>query len=268
MRVFQNGVGEDLGDALVTSSPLQLSGQVWYVSFLSGTDAVSPLGLSREAPLKTLAQAISSSADGDIIVLLDTQVPTATITVNKRVAIVGSGLAGGVPSSGISLNLAAGAALSITVGAVSLRSLKIKTNQRSNVSPRIAVGAADFSMRGCYAECSITDAGPVLSLDAGADRARIVDSSIISTATSMGALPVSAIVSSAALADVSFDGLTVSGGAFGFSSNFAVDLSAGAITRLRAEAVSLLLGADMKLHASTTGWVNVAAATGSSRLEW
>lgn len=268
MRGLPNGIGEALGDHLLTGKPLSMSGQVWFCSYVSGTDAASPRGLNREAPLKTLGQALTNAADDDIIVLLDMQATVATVTVAKRVCIAGAGLAGGVPTSGITPNFAAGAVLALTVSAVSLRSLKLAAHQQANATDRITVAATDCSMAGCYIECAGNDAGDSVSLNAGADRFRAESTVIISTATSVASRPLSALVNSAALADVSLAGLTVSGGTVGFSAAFAVDLSAAAITRLRADSVSLLLGADMKVNASSTGWVNVQTATGSARMEW
>lgn len=267
-RLFPNGIGESLGDHLITGAPLQASGQVWFVSYVSGTDAASPRGLDREAPLKTLAQAIVNAADNDIVVLLDTQTITGTVNISKRLAVIGSGLSGGIPVSGIQGNLAAGNVLTISTSACELRNLRIKAHQQANATDRISVTASDFAMVGCYLECAGNDLADALSLDSGADRAAIMNTTFISTATSVASRPVSALSNSAVLADVRLDGLTVSGGAVGFSGAYAVDFSAAAISRLKAQSVSLLLGADMKLNALTTGWVNVDISTGSARLEW
>ncbi len=267
-RFFPNGIGESLGDQLITGKPLFASGQVWYCNFATGTDAASPQGLNPQAPLQTLAQAITNAADNDIIVLLASETLTVAVTVSKKVAIVGTGTSAGIPSTSIITNAAAAATLAITTSAVELRNLKFPTNTQANSSDRLAVSGSDFRMVGCYVECSGTDEGDTLSLDAGADRARIANTTFISTATSAADLPKSAIVNSAAIADLELDGLVVSGGTVGFSSQFAVDLSAAAVTRVKGQSISLLLGADMKLHASSTGWINTQNSSGAARLEW
>ena len=62
------------------------------------------------------------------------------------------------------------------------------------------------------------------------------------------------------------EGLTFDAGTVGWSNYWALDLSAGAITRLTIEGLSLLRGADAKFHASSTGRVNVQTASGGSRV--
>ncbi len=76
------------------------------------------------------------------------------------------------------------------------------------------------------------------------------------------------VITLGALADLDLDGLILSAGVVGFSNYFALDASAGAVTRLRAINCSLLLGADVKLHASSTGRFNAGTVTGGSRIEW
>lgn len=267
-RSFPNGIGESLGDQLITGKPLFTSGQVWYLNFSTGTDAVSPQGLNPQAPLKTLAQAVTNASDNDILVMLASETVTAVVTLSKKLTIVGSGTSAGVPSISVGTNAAAASTFAVTTSAVELRNLRLTSNAQTNSSDRIAVSAGDFRMVGCYVECAGTDEGDTLSLDSGADRTRIVNSTFISTATSASDLPKSAIVSSAAIADLELDGLVVSAGTVGYSSQFAVDLSTAAVTRVKGQSLSLLLGADMKLHASSTGWVNVQTATGASRVEW
>lgn len=267
-RYYPNGVGESLGDQLITGSPLQLSGQAWYVNYAFGTDAASPQGLNKEAPLKTLAQAITNASDNDVVILLDSPTITATVTISKKLCIVGSGTSAGKPTVKLTPNFAAGVLLAITTSAVELRNLWVLSHAQANASDRITVASSEFRMTNCYVECSGTDEGDALSLNAGADRARIVSTTLISTATSIADLPLSAIVNSAAIADLELDGLVVSAGTVGFSSQFAVDLSSAAVTRLKGQSVSLLLGADLKLHASSTGWLNVETSTLGARVEW
>lgn len=267
-QFYPNGIGESLGNQLITGKPLQASGQVWYVNYASGTDAASPQGLEANNPLKTMAQAVTNAADNDIVVLLDSQTITATVTISKKLCFVGSGITSALPSVRLNANMASGSVLAITTSAVELRNIWLPSHTQTNTDDRIAVSGSDFRMVSCYVECAGTDEGDTLSLDSGADRARIVNSTFISTATSSSDKPKSAIVNSAAIADLELDGLVVSDGTVGFTSQFAVDLSAAAVTRLKAQSVSLLLGADMKLHASSTGWLNVQTSTGGARATW
>jgi hypothetical protein len=122
-------------------------------------------------------------------------------------------------------------------------------------------------MTDCYVECNGFDEGPALSLATGADTARIKSSTFVSTATVTTDQPESAIKVLNAISDLELDGLVLSGGAAGFSNFYAFDGSAAAITRLKCENLSLLLGADFRLHASTTMWAQPSAGS-SGKVVW
>jgi hypothetical protein len=242
---------------------------VWYVQSTTGTDAASPAGRNREKPLATLAQAITNASDNDVVVLLGahTETRVATITVSKKLAIVGEGSVAGVPSVTFICNFV-GSLFTITAANVELRNIKIPTSSLANNTTRITCNQTDFVMDGCYVECSGNDTAAALTLASGADRARLRNTTFISTATLTSAQPESAVKVTAAIADLELDGLVLSAGTVGFSNYFAFDGSAAAITRIRGNGISLLLGADMKLNTSTVGRVNVETTTGGSRVEW
>lgn len=268
---YPNGIGGSLGDSLVSQKPLLATGNVWFVSSLIGVDAASPAGQNREKPLATLAQAVTNAADNDIVVFLSghTQALTAVQALSKRLCLIGEGSTAGVPTVSFTLNAAGNPSMfTVSGGAVELRNIKIGSNAQANTAARIAVTGSEFRMRGCYVECNGFDEGPALSMATGADRALIENSTFISTATSLTDQPESAIKTLNALADIELRGLVLSGGACGFSNYYAFDGSAAAITRLKCESLSLLLGADFRLHASTTGWVSAPTCTGGSRLVW
>lgn len=258
--------GESTADPLIVR-PLLSTGQCWYTHFTDGVDAVSPRGLNPQAPLKTLAQAVTNAADGDIVVMLSNETVTATVSIGKKIAIVGNGSAAGVPKISLGANMAAGALIVATASAVELRDLRFVSHLQANSTNRILVTGTEFLMSGCRMECGGTDEGNGLTLS-GADRARLQSCTFISVATLPTDLPKAAIVAGGALADVTLDGVVVSGGALGFSDQFAVDLSAGIPTRLKGYSLSLLLGADVKLHASWTGWLNANTVNGGGRVEF
>lgn len=268
-NIYPNGAGGGTGDIWSTCSPLYASGVVWYVQSTTGTDAASPAGRNREKPLATLAQAITNASDNDVIVLLQahTETKVATFTVSKKLTIVGEGSSSGVPTVTLICGFV-GSLFTITAANVELRNIKIPTSSVANSTTRITNDQTDFVMDGCYVECGANDTAAALTLAAGADRARIRNTTFISTATLTSAQPESAIKVAAAISDLELEGLTLSAGTVGFSNYFALDASAAAVTRIRARGVSLLLGADMKLHASSTGRVNVQTTTGGSRVEW
>lgn len=271
MSIFlPNGIGAGTtGDSLSAARPLQTSGNVWYVNTLGGVDAVSPAGLNATKPLATLAQAITNAADHDIIAVVFAQSAlTSAVTVNKAVTIVGCVGAGEESQAsywrtgGAAVNL-----LNITAAGVQLRNILFPATETPAVATaRIAVSGARFKMIGCAFESADYDTGPIVSLDSGADSCEIRNCTFTSTATATP--PESCIKSSAALTELRILRSTFSGGATGFSNFYAVDLSSAAVTRAEIENCSLLMGADMKLHASSTGWVNIELATGGSRVDW
>lgn len=280
MAVFlPNGIGDyPTSDSLAYAAPLQMSGNVWYVNTFSGTDAVSPAGLNATRPLATLTQALTNAASHDIIVLLESNGSgfTTAVTINKSVTIIGTVSAGGVPTNRFYRTGGAAANLfTISAADVQLRNLQIgKTDEDTAAvaTASIAVTGARFRMVGCYVPMGASDAGPALSLGSGADSAEIRNCTFASangtSDTSLLTPPESAIKSTAAITGLRIFSTSFSGGTQGFTNFYAVDLSAAAVTRVEMEGISLLQGADMKLHASSTGWVNVELATGGSRVDW
>ena len=273
MAIFlPNGLGDFIhGDTLGTTSPLQCSGNVWYVDSDNGTDAASPAGLNASRPLDTLAQAISNAAAHDIIVLLGThnELLTSAVTINKTLTIIGAEALDGLPSA--RLRRTGGAAvslLSITAEGVELRNIRFPVTQTSAVATeRIAFAAEGCRMVGCYVESGEYDTGPAVLLGAGTCdhfEARNCDFASTSETTP----PESLFKTAGAVAGLTLRSCSFSGGSEGFSNPYAVDLSAAAITRLRVEALNLELGADVKVHASSTGYVQTERATGSSRVDW
>lgn len=268
--IYQNGLGDTLGDILAVCRPLYSTGNVWYVNSAGGVDAASPAGQNREKPLATWAQAVTNAAAGDIIELMSghTETFVAQLAISKALTVVGGGSSGGRPTVKINFNDAATSAIAITVANVELRNIWFTASLQNRAAARISVSGAQFRMIGCYTECGAFDIFTALSLNAGADSARVVNSTFVSIATVVTAQPESAVKLPSAVADLELDGLVLSGGTVGFSNYRAFDASAAAITRLRAVNVSLLLGADLKLNAASTGYLNTQTVTGGSRVDW
>lgn len=270
--IYGNGIGDTLGDQLATCRPLYTSGSVWYVSSAIGVDAGSPAGKNREKPLATLAQAITNAADNDIISLLSghTETTTAGYTVNKKLTIVGSGSSGGKPTVKLNMNLVAGTLMTVSATNVELRNIWFPTSASVN-SNRIVVSAALFRMKGCYVECGPNDNHGV-SLAAGADSARFVNSTFISVATSITLQALGGLQLAATVNDLELDGMVFSSGTVGFSNggvSYAFNSNGATINRLKAENVSLLLGADVNLSGvGTSGFFNSQLVTGGSRVDF
>jgi len=246
-----------------------MSGDIWYVYSVTGVDAAAPRGLDATRPLATIEQAQTNASNGDIILCLSGHTETLMLTISKQLTIVGAGQSSGKPT--VKLTPSTNAALAcVTVDAVGteLRNLWIEERTGASATARMTVSAANFRMVDCYIECGATDTGPALELASGANSAQIVNTTFISTATALASQPESAITVSAAISDLLMDGVVFSNSTYGFSNPYAFVASASAITRLRAQSVSLLLGADATIHASTTGWMNPQTVTGGSRVLW
>jgi hypothetical protein len=272
MAIFlPNGLGDyPLSDSLGYARPLQMSGNVWYVNGSGGVDAVSPAGRNAEKPLATLGQAIANAADDDIIVLAHghSEALSSAVVVDKAVTILGASSTGGIPQAwltrtgGAAVNL-----LTITAAGVQLRNLRFPPTDTADVpTARIEVTGARFRMVGCSVSMGEHDTGPALLLAAGADRAEIRN--CLFEVDSVTTAPESAITSGAAITDLRIYNTTFDGGSLGFTNPYAVDLSTAAVTRIEAEGLALLRGADIRLHASSTGWVHIEDATGGARMDW
>lgn len=270
MPTFFGGIGESTGDTLATAEPLITSGNIWFVLSTTGVNDVSPRGLSRTEPLATLAQAITNSSNGDIIVLLDGHtetIATGGITISKNLVILGSGSSGGLPTVKLTPFGEDAVMFTISGAAVQLRNIWIEERTvDSTTNSTIVVTGANFQMIGCYCQSGQYDYAS-LELASGADRARIVNTTFISTATSLTAQPNYGMIVSAAISDLDLDGVVLSNGTSGFSSAYALSVGA-AITRLRAQSLSLLLSANATIHASSIGHVNVQTSTGNGHVVW
>lgn len=267
--IFGNGLGETLGDQLATCRPLYSVGIVWFVNSNGGIDGASPVGRSREAPLATLAQAITNSSDNDIICLMSghTETPTTGYTIAKKLTIVGGGSAGGLPTVKFGANGAALTRFTITATNVELRNIWFLASSVINANG-ILVSGALFRCKGCYFELTAND-NYGLALAAGADSARVVNTKFISTATAVANQAHTAMRTNATVSDLELDGVAFSAGTVGFSNPYALDTGGNVLNRLKAENVSLLLGADANLlTGGNTGWFNPQLSTGGSQVNF
>jgi hypothetical protein len=270
IQYYPNGVGGDPpGDFLDTCLPLYTSGNVWYVSSLTGTDAISPAGLNREKPLATLSQALSNALAGDIVVFLPghTQTITGVHNISKRLTLLGEGVANGKPSVSFKPNFN-GTMFNPTADGVEFRNLYFPESVQANASSKIGPNnnVAEMLVRGCYFEQGPNDLGPGLSITGA--RCRVESSTFISTATLTTAQPYVAIQGGGTVASFTMIDTVVSAGTVGFSLYSAIDFTLATVTNLNIESLSLLLGADMALPVGATGRVNIQTATGGSRVQW
>jgi hypothetical protein len=267
---WPNGLGASLGDTLGTCKPLATSGKVWFVG-PGGADGNN--GGSELMPKETIASAISSASAGDIIVLMDGYTATISATLTLSLAgltIVGQGRAAGKPTVKLTPNLSTTNTFNITGAGVALRNIWLKTNLQECSAPRVSVTGSRVRISDCYFECdAYEDSAATISLGSGSDGISIIDTTLVSTATDNVALPLTGItVTGAGISDVWLKGVTLDNGTLGWGNYYAADMSSQIITRLRGESVSLLRGADIKLNASTTGFLNAQTVSGAGAVSW
>lgn len=263
---YPNGI-VGTGDALLTGKPVITSGDIWYVHATNGTDATLTAGQNRNKPLATLAQAITNSSSGDIIVCMDGHEETVTSAwaLSKQLTIVGGGSSDGKPTAKLTLNAASSSMFTPSTTNVQLRNLWLEENAQSNTTVKVLVTGDYFRMVGCYVEGNGNDTSSLLTIN-NADNCRIEDTTFISTATATGSLPESAVVASGIMQDLEMEGVVMDGGVYGWDNYYAF-ANTGALTRLRAIGGSFLRGSDVSLSDSTTGWLTAPTTTGSVRIE-
>lgn len=271
MKLYPNGLGESLGgDDLLTQKPLWVGGNVWWVNSATGSDAASPAGQDRERPLATLAQAITNSAAGDIIVLQSGH--TETLTAAQGIlgrTVVGVGTTSGKPAAQLKINAASASCLNLDAAGSHLRNIYFPAAvQSNNGNGKVRVTAvANCSVVGCYFESSGLDQMAAIQVDAGSTGARVQNCTFVSTATAIATRPTRGLYTGGAVVSMVVTGNVFDDGTVGFSTS-AIDMSAAANTLIVAHGNSLLRGADAKFHASQTGFFGTGTLSGGSGVSW
>lgn len=269
---WPNGIGETVGDDLASSSMLYTSGAIWYVLSTTGADAVSPAGKNKEKPLATLAQAITNSASGDIIVLLTghTETRTSAQAITKSLTIVGVGTTSGKPSPQLLNNSTNTSMWTVNTAGiyVEVRNVYFPAQVQSCSATKIANTQGNLRFVGCYFEANVFDAAAVITAPTTGTESTFgfINSTMISTGTSTTSQPLAGIVATLHTGHMRFDGSIFSDGTYGWSGDSAVTITqSGSTESIRGVGISLLLGATLALPATRT-WVQVTTATGGGRV--
>jgi len=279
---WPNGFGASTGSPLATATNLHAyfnTGKLVYCSSARGADDVWPRGYNYEYPVATLAQACAN-CDGGVVVLCDDHDETVAtaVTPDAKTVIVGMGSSNGIPSAKLRLDGSANVPIfDINNSEVLISNVYFpELEEVSSGAGRIVVDAADFKMDGCYFKMGDYEATtPCIELCASAGVAGfdLKNTTFLSTATAKTSTPSPAVVcDSVSLTQVSWDGVTLDGGSFGFGSgNVSIPvgayLSSNGSWTFRCLNLSLLRGAD--LHVSgALGFAQVATHTGSSKVTW
>lgn len=269
MPSWPNGIGQSLGDTLVTERPLLTSFTTYFVSSVTGSDTNG--GLDPNYPFATLGAALLAAVGAGvtpIAVLLSGHNETLTLSLTPTAGtiIVGAGSSGGLPTAKLTPNLSNATMLILSSAGVQLRNIWVKTNAQASNVARVKVTGASCLVRGCYFECgSSLDAAAALEAGAGANNLTVQSTTIVSTATLTTSKPTYGFLGSAAVSDMALESLTLSEGTVGFGT-LALSLTA-TVTRLRVESMSPLLGANATFGAAT-GFVMPTSTTGASTVSY
>lgn len=265
--VWPNGLGGATGDTLGTCKPLITSGSVFYVDSVTGSPEYD--GTDEARPKSKLTDAVTLATGNDIVVLLPThnEVITAQITVGTGITILGLGSAGGKPTAKLTRGYD-GSIFSMSGSSSALRNIYFPASTVASATPHVVTSDSGINISDCYFEMGANDQHSALYLNTSTQDFRLTDTSFVSTAAATGDQPFTTVRLGAALSHIYLIGVTVDGGASGWGSPYGLDLGTFAITILRAESLSLLRGSDMHVTSTTTGYVNVQTATGSSRVLW
>lgn len=263
--IFTGGLGGSTGDALATYANLASSGQVWYVHYATGTDAVSPAGLERSRPLQTIAQAYTNASAGDIIVLLSNHAETltATQTLGKAGLRLISEGTGSSNMATFTPNLT-NAMFSVTAAGVLLGNIAFAAPSVATSNAAVSVTGARVVLRNCrFTPNQNANAAP-LSFGSGGDGAIVSGCTFVGSAAAASDPPYAAISNAAAISDLTIDDVTIDGGTYGWST-YAIEL-ASAVTRLTVTNLDLLNGSDLHVATGSVYTVHVANKSGNARV--
>lgn len=271
-NLLQNGTGETVGDSLASSSPIYMSGNVWFVSSLTGTDAAGTAGKNKEKPLATLNQAVTNAAGGDLIVLLTghTETRTTAIAITKSLTIVGIGTTSGKPSVQLKNNSAAASLLTFTTADIEceIRNVYFPAQVQSCSATKISNTQGCLRFDGCYFEANAFDTAAVITMPTAGTESKFefVNSTMVSTGTSITSQPLVGITASALTCHARFDGAIFDDGTYGWSGDYALSVTmSGSACCLRGVGISQLRGAAVNLGIVRVWW-QVSTSSGGARV--
>lgn len=269
MPFWSSGLGESLGDSLVTGNgPIWTSGTVWWVNSATGSDAASPAGKERLQPLATLSQAITNAVAEDVIVLMDGHAETiADLAVSKNLVIVGAGQSDGKPTVKLTPGASATVGMLSLAAQVELRNIWVTVPAAATSWPAIQCNS-DAKLIGVYQELDENNnTAGVYVLDGGICTIR--NSTFVSVATDASDPPAAAVRLIDGVVPLYMDGVVLDGGTVGFQQGAAYSEDASAAAgALYATNMSLLRGADMWLTDTTVGLVQVGASNGGAQIRF
>lgn len=259
-----NGIGETLGDTLVTSSPIYTSNRIHYVHSGTGADSAG-YGETKTKPYATLAYAVASGnpalAGGDIVVLLDghEEEVAATIDIAQAVLVVGAGETDGEPTVVFTNGGVTSYVITLTAAEAELRNIKFEAFGTSQSDNQVNVAASDCRIIGCVFEASGNN-GAASLLIASSLTTIVKNCTFESTATAANSLPTVGL-SCGASGILFLENCVFENGTYGYGTA-AMTCSGD----LRGEGNSFLN--DARLELSDSADVILAGGTLSGGIQW
>lgn len=259
-----NGIGETLGDTLVTNSPIYTSNRIHYVHSGTGSDSAG-YGETKTKPYASLAYAMASGnpalASGDIVVLLDGHEETVTtaIDIGQGLVIVGSGETDGEPTVTFQNNGVTAHIMTLSAAEVELRNIKFAAFESAQPDNQVDVAGSDCRIIGCLFEANGNNTATQLDIAASLTTT-VKNCTFRSTATAANSLPTVGLACGAAgilfLENCVFDN-----GTYGYGTA-AMTCSGD----LRGEGNSFLR--DARLELSDSADVILAGGTVTGGIQW
>lgn len=262
--VYPNGLA-GTGFSLATATGDYFSGDVWWLDTVNGTDAAAPAGKDRETPLKTLLQAYTNAAAGDIIVIESGSYES--IAVSQALAKAGLTIIGLGSGSSRPRYTAASTIDMFSVTAAGTRIYNLYFPASTAVATsRIKTAAAETEINGCYFEHGASDTATGILVATSGNNCRLINNTHAVTASRPGI----GVSVTGAVTDLYAKNLTFNGGTYGWT-DYSFKLSTAAPTRVLIDGLTLtnrsdfgitVTGASYKIfgvNTSGTGRVVIAA---------
>lgn len=262
-NIWPAGIGYPTGVDTVTVSPVYTSAKIYFVSSLTGNDTTGT-GVDPERPWATINKFfLSGNATGDICAVAAGHVETFTsnFSMGSNVRIVGGGVGTSRPQI-TNANAASAPMWDNTPAACVVENLYFPASSVASAGPRIRQEGTGSRVINCQFDCGVNDTFATGSLEyvTGAGSATIQNTVF----SSVGSRPSVGLAVSNAMNDMLLDGVTFSGGSYGWT-DYAFK-GVAAITRLVVKNLVLSGNSDLITATATTYQIFGVTTSGASKI--
>lgn len=265
MKILQNGIGATLGSDLLLQAPVMHSGNIRFVSSVSGND--SNAGTDRKKPKATLQAALTASTNFDWVVLLEDHAETisAALTAPAHITILGEGRSDGRPTAELRFDSAADIMLSsITASYVEIYNVYFSGNEQATTVPLMNF-AGPIRLVDCVFRVDQNNDAPAVF---STGRALIQNCEFFSD--SDGTTPPAEALSCQGV-NLRIENCVFDNGEHGFKNSYALLITGpGSTTALGFGLINTTFrnGADYSIEAGVEGFVAGVTADGSALGSW